>query len=297
MLYTGPDPVEHAAASVRAAMAVGMRAAYVTNNASRRAEVVAEHLRRLDIPAQAEDVVTSAQAAGRWLAERLAPGDRVLVLGTEDLADTVREVGLVPVRTAAQSPAAVVQGFSDTTCWADLAEAMVALRAGALWVAGNTDSSYPSARGPLPGNGALVAALVTATGLTPVVVGKPEPALHRESVLRVGALHPLVVGDRLDTDVLGAVRGDADSLLVLTGVVDEAELLTAPRGMRPTYVAADLRGLLRAQLPVELLGDVATCGGARVRWVDGRVVTEQEGAQDEALRARCALAWQQGDQS
>lgn len=297
VLYLGASPVEHAAASVRAALAAGMRPAYVTNNASRRPEVVAEHLRRLGIPAEVADVVTSAQAAGRWLAEHLAPGDKVLVLGTEDLASTVRDVGLVPVRTADEDPSAVVQGFSDKTAWADLAEAMVALRAGALWVAGNTDSTFPSVRGPLPGNGAMVAALTTATGLSPVVVGKPEPALHRESVLRVGAERPLVIGDRLDTDVLGAVRGGADSLLVLTGVVDVPKLLSAGRGTRPTYVASDLRGLLRVQLPVEVAGDLATCGSARVRWQDGHPVTVEDGDEDEALRAACALAWDKADEA
>jgi glycerol 3-phosphatase-2 len=293
VLYLGPEPVPHAADSVVAALASGLRAAYVTNNASRRPAKVAAHLVELGIPAAVEDVVTSAQAAVRWLAARLPAGAAVLVLGTDDLEEEVASGGLRPVRSADEQPSAVVQGLAPETGWRELAEAAIAVRAGALWVAGNADLTYPSPRGPLPGNGAMVAALAAATGQRPVVVGKPEPELHRESVDRVGARRPLVVGDRLDTDVLGAVRGGADSLLVLTGVTDRDELLAAPAGCRPTYVSADLRGLLVPQLPVVLDADVATCGAASARWDDGIVVAA--GPPDEALRASCALAWARAD--
>ena len=294
VLYLAGEPVPYAAQSVGAAATAGLRAAYVTNNASRRPSVVAQHLRQLGIPAEPSDVVTSAQAAVRWLVERVPPGSRVLVLGTADLDDEVAAGGLAPVRSADDRPVAVVQGLSPETGWRELAEAAVALRAGALWVAGNADSTYPSPRGPLPGNGSFVAALVTATGRHPVVVGKPEPQLHRESVERVGARRPLVVGDRLDTDVLGAVRGGADSLLVLTGVVDRAELLAAPDGSRPTYVSADLRGLLRPQLPVVRRETETVCGAARARWNGAELLVE--GDADEGLRAACALAWARADE-
>ncbi|MCW2608172.1 MAG: haloacid dehalogenase [Frankiales bacterium] len=299
VLYLGPEPVEHAATSVAAAREQGMRAAYVTNNASRRPAAVAAHLCELGIPTEVEDVVTSGQAAVRLLRERFPTGAPVLVLGTEALAQEVEEAGLRPVRTAAESPVAVVQGLSPETAWTHLAEAAIALRAGAFWVAGNTDSTYPSPRGPLPGNGAFVAALQVATGLAPVVTGKPEPALHRESLERVGAARPLVVGDRLDTDVLGAVRGGTHSLLVLTGVVDREALLRAPAGSRPTYVAPDLRGLLCAHRPVVVGGDEASCGGASARLEDGEVRVRPAGddvdAEVDALRAACALAWALAD--
>lgn len=278
----------YAAASVAGARDAGMRAAFVTNNASRRPEVVAAHLTELGIAAEPEDVVTSAQAAVRWLAARLPPGSRVLVVGTDGLAEEVVAGGLAPVRTA-EGAVAVVQGLSTATGWTDLAEACVAIRAGALWVAGNADATYPSRRGPLPGNGAMVAALRVATGREPVVVGKPEPELHQASVARVGADRPLVIGDRLDTDVLGAVRGGADSLLVLTGVTDLPTLLAAPAGMRPTYVGLDLRALLAPQLPVALHDGEARCGAARAWLHDGAV--RSDGPAQEALRAACALAW------
>jgi ribonucleotide monophosphatase NagD (HAD superfamily) len=254
VLYLGPDAVPHAAPAVTRARRAGMRLAFVTNNASRRPEVVAAHLTALGMDAEPEDVVTSAQAAGRYVAARLPAGSRVLVIGTEGLA-----------------------------------EAAIAIRDGALWVAGNRDSTYPSERGPLPGNGAFVAALEVATGRSPVVVGKPEPELHLASVERVGARKPLVVGDRLDTDILGARSTGTDSLLVLTGVTTLQDLLVAPPELRPTYVGWDLRALGGPQPAVEVGRGHATCGEARA-WTsaDG---TSAEGPPDLALRARCALAW------
>jgi hypothetical protein len=126
------------------------------------------------------------------------------------------------------------------------------------------------------------------------VAGKPEPALHLESVARVGAQRPLVVGDRLDTDVLGAVRGGADSLLVLTGVVGPLDALRAARGSRPTYVAADLRGLLQPQSAVTIDGDRATCEDSTASYAEGTISLTGKGI--PALRAACALAWRCADE-
>ena len=231
VLYLEGHGVPHAAEGVAGARAAGMAVAYVTNNASRPPALVAERLTGLGIPAEPAEVVTSAQAAARVLAERVPVGATVLVVGTVALADEVRRVGLQPVQALADAGdagvAAVVQGLSPDTCQRELADAAVAVRSGAVWVAANTDLTLPSVRGPLPGNGAFVAVLRMVTGLEPLVAGKPDPALHRESVERVDARRPLVVGDRLDTDVLGAVRGGADSLLVLTGVTDRQVRLAA----------------------------------------------------------------------
>jgi len=293
VLYLGLQPIPHAAEAVAAARAVGLRAAFVTNNASRRPAVVAAHLAELGIPAAPADVVTSAQAAVRVLREQVPAGATVLVVGAPGLVEEVELGGFVAVAEAVDDVAAVVQGYAADTGWRQLAEASVALRAGALWVATNTDSTLPSPRGPLPGNGAFVAALRTATGCEPVVAGKPRPALHLESVERVHAQHPLVVGDRLDTDVLGAVAGGADSLLVLTGVVDAAELLAASPGSRPTYVAPDLRGLLQPQPPVQLTEGGARCGHAAATVAAGRLTVTGTGV--DALRAACAIAWAAAD--
>jgi glycerol-1-phosphatase len=305
VLYLGSEGVPHAAEAVVAAGAAGMRLAYVTNNASRAPERVAEHLVELGIPARPEDVVNSGQAAARLVAERVSAGSPVLVVGSEALADQVAAAGLHPVRTVAEAgddgPAAVLQGLSPETTWRDLGEAAVAVRSGALWVAGNVDSTLPTPRGPLPGNGTMVDAVRAATGAEPVVAGKPEPALHDESVRRVEARRPLVVGDRLDTDVLGAVRTGTDSLLVLTGVADLTALLGAPAGSRPAYVAADLRALHLPHPPVEVDDDEARCDGAVVRLdAEGLLHPSASRPGDVAgalavLRAECALAWAAAD--
>ena len=297
VLYLGDEPVPHAAESVAAARAAGMRLAYVTNNASRAPATVAARLTGLGMPAEPHEVVTSGQAAARTLATELAPGATVLVVGTEALADEVAARGLTPVRTVAEAgergPAAVVQGLAPGTSWQDLAEAAVALHRGALWVAANTDTTLPTTRGPVPGNGAFVAALQLVTGRRPLVSGKPDPRLHRESVARVGASRPLVVGDRLDTDVLGAVRGGADSLLVLTGVTQVRELVTAERGSRPTYLAHDLRGLLQPHPEVQVDGETAHCRSAVATCEAG--VLRGDSASDDGVRALAALAWAMAD--
>jgi HAD superfamily hydrolase (TIGR01450 family) len=293
VLYLGREAVPHAAESVAAATRAGMRSAFVTNNASRPPDVVAAHLVELGIPAEPADVVTSAQATARLLREQLPSGAEVLVVGAEGLVAEVRAAGFAVVTEAGPEVQAVVQGYGPTTGMPELAEAALALRAGALWIAANTDSTLPSPRGPVPGNGALVAALQVATGRHPQVAGKPEPALHVESVARVGAQHPLVVGDRLDTDVLGAVRGGADSLLVLTGVVDVGALLAAPAGSRPTYVGTDLRALIAPQPGVEWRDGTARCDGSTAAYDGERIVVDGSGV--GALRAACALAWSCAD--
>ena len=295
MLYRGPEPVEHAASAVAAARTAGMRMAFVTNNASRHPEAVAAQLVDLGIAAEPHEVVTSAQAAARAVAAQVPAGAAVLVLGTEALAETISAAGLRPVRAAGPDVAAVVQGLAPTTSMADLAEATVALRAGALWFAGNTDATLPSPRGLLPGNGCFVTLLADLTGRRPHVAGKPDPTLHRESVERVGAIRPLVVGDRLDTDIAGAVRGGADSLLVLTGVTDVAALLLAPRGSRPTYVSRDLRGLGEMHPQVEVQGDHAFCRAARA-WRHGSEVVV-DGGGDDGVRAHVALVWALADRA
>jgi HAD superfamily hydrolase (TIGR01450 family) len=220
----------------------GCRVGYLTNNGSRNAAQVAEHLRALGFDADEREVVTSGQAAARLLAEQLPAGSAVLVVGTDALAGLMTEVGLT-ITTRAEDAKAVVQGHSPRTAWRDLAEACLAIRAGALWVACNMDATLPDERGELPGNGSMVAALVSATGRRPEVAGKPEAALYREAVRRSEARSAVMVGDRLGTDIAGANAVGLASLLVLTGVSHPAAVLAAPRLERPTYLAADLGAL------------------------------------------------------
>lgn len=222
---------------------LGVRAFFLTNNASRAAGEVADHMRELGFSAQPDDVVTSAQSAAHLLAERLPRGSTVLVVGTESLAAEVAHVGLSPVRSLSDAPIAVVQGHSPHTGWADLAEAALAIRDGALWIATNGDVTLPTERGLVPGNGSMVAALRAATGTEPTVAGKPAPAMVRDALARGDFHAPLVVGDRLDTDIAGANAAGVPSLLVLTGVGTPADMIRAEPRHRPTYIAEDLRAL------------------------------------------------------
>lgn len=289
-LYTGPLAVPGAVDAVRGAGERGVRTAYITNNASRAPAEVAAHLAELGFPATAADVVTSSQAAAALLAEQLPAGSTVLVVGTDALAAEVTAVGLAVTDRAADAQA-VVQGHSPDTGWRLLAEATIALRAGALWVAANLDPTLPTERGPLPGNGSMVAALRTATGLAPQVAGKPEPTLLRDAVRRTDARSALMIGDRLDTDVQGGRAAGLPTLVVLTGVADAAELLAAPPERRPDYIGADMAALTRP--PDEL------APGPRPGWrvaADGAgaVTLAGTGSALDALRALCAAHWSAG---
>ncbi|MFW2243481.1 HAD-IIA family hydrolase [Rhodococcus opacus] len=241
-LYQGPQEIPGA----REALAAGEQSCYyVTNNASRRPGEVAEHLTELGFDADESTVVTSSQTAARLLAENVAPGSPVLIVGTEALADEIRYVGLSPVRSFEDAPAAVVQGHSPTTDWAILAEATLAIRAGAVWVAANLDTTLPTERGLVLGNGSMVAALRTATSREPLVAGKPAAPLMEDAMRRSKCVRPLVVGDRLDTDIEGANNVGLDSLLVLTGVSTAVDVLRADAEQRPTYLASELDALNR----------------------------------------------------
>jgi glycerol 3-phosphatase-2 len=300
VIYRGGSAIPHAADALGTASAAGMRLAFVTNNALRPPESVAERLSGFGVPASADDVVTSAQAAARLLTEHLEDGARVLLTGGAGLRQAVAERGFVPVDSADEDPAAVVQGYDPELTYERLCEAALAIRAGCLWVASNLDSTVPAERGLLPGAGSFVALLRTATDREPLVAGKPERTLHEESVRRTGAEHPLVVGDRLDTDIEGAVRAGTPSLLVLTGVVTPADVLRAPAEARPSFLGADLRALHAAAPAVEVGERSATCGGACCELVDGRLRWSSTGDAEtpdglDGLRVACAVAWSAAD--
>ncbi|MEV8536818.1 HAD hydrolase-like protein [Streptomyces sp. NPDC051211] len=310
VVYAGGLAIDHAVESLLAARADGMHLAYVTNNALRTPDAVAAHLTELGIPTEAGEVITSAQAVARLIADQLPEGSRVLVIGGEGLRVALRERGLVPVESADDDPAAVVQGYGGPDlAWGRFAEASYAIARGVPWFASNTDLTIPGARGIAPGNGAAVEVVRIATGAEPQVAGKPLPPMHRETILRTGAERPLVVGDRLDTDIEGAFYGEVDSLLVLTGVTDAAQLLRAEPKYRPTYVDRDLRGLLTGQPEVREHDGFFECGGWRAGVVDDELVltplqesaavpggsaaggSAADGDPVDGLRALCAAAW------
>ncbi len=288
VVYLGSQPVPGVATAV--AGLDGMRLAYVTNNATRTPEQVWAQLEQIGCPGSAADVVTSCQAAASMLAGLLPPGASVLVVGSPALFDAVSAAGLKCVRHLAESPSAVVQGLSLEMTYADLTEAALAIRTGIPWVATNMDATLPTSRGLQPGNGSLVAALRTATGREPVAAGKPQPDLFRVAAAAARAERPLVVGDRLDTDIDGAHNAGLDSLLVLSGVSSAADALRMSSAHRPTYVGWDIAALVAPHPVVVTTGDgAAGCGGWTAGCVDQASTLSGAGDALDALRALLAL--------
>ena len=300
--YRGPEPIEFADSGLGAARAAGMRLVFVTNNASREPEAVAEQLSSLGIPTQPDEVMTAAQAAAQLLSTRLTAGDKVLVVGGAGLVTAVTQAGFVAVFSADDDPVAVVQGFSPDLGWKDLAEAAYGVGKGAWYVASNLDLSLPTARGYAPGNGSLVGAVVAATGVTPASSGKPSPVMYDLAVARAGASNVLVVGDRLDTDLAGARAGGYPGLHVLTGVNTARDDVLAPAHLRPHFIGEDLRSLSQAHpAPVRGEQDWWTCRGIAARVSGGRLeLDDRAPAADsdavDVVRAACAAAWAAADE-
>lgn len=288
-LMHGSVPIPHAAEAVERARRARVRVVFATNNASRTPQQAAEHLAVVGVTADPAEFITSPQVASRLLADRLAPGARVLIVGGPSLAEQIAEVGLDPVHEDDDSVAAVVQGWSPDLDWGRLAEGSYAIRRGAYWMATNIDATLPTERGMAPGNGSLVAALRHATGVEPDVAGKPEPGMFTVAARDIEAKRPLIVGDRLDTDIEGAVRAGMDSLLVLTGVNTAEDALRADPVRRPTYILADLSELGRPfTLPV-VDGASARCGGVTAAWAGGDITTNGPLDDPRVLRAVLAL--------
>ncbi len=291
VVYVDGDAVAHAADAITAARQEQMRVAFITNNASRTPGTVAAHLRELGVEAAEDDVVSSAQAAARVLGDRLGTGARVVLLGAVGLREAVEAAGLVPVGVEDDAEA-VVTGYGPDVLWRDVMRAAVRIRDGLWWVASNTDMSIPTAYGVAPGHGVLVETLQRFSGVDPVVAGKPARPLLDETVRRVGGERPLMVGDRLDTDIEGASVMGIESLLVLTGVTDlsGAGARPSPRNDPPTCTRT-CDGLLEAHPGVEQEEGVATCGGWRAAVTAGQLGVEGQGAAADWWRAVAVAGW------
>ena len=297
VVYVGPDAVPGAPEALNAAQAGGMHLAFVTNNAARPPHEVGEHLRSLGVDAHDEDVVTSAQAAARLLSTQLPQGSKVYVIGGPGLEEALRERDLEPVTAPADDVAAVAQGYGPEMPWKRVVQGAILVRAGLPWVASNTDLTIPTASGVGPGNGALVRLVSEYAEREPQVAGKPMRPLFEETLTRVGGSHPLLVGDRLDTDIEGAVTMGWDSLLVLTGVTGLAELVRATGAQRPTYLGRDLGVLAVPHAAPETDGDTATLDGWTAATRDGRLTVTGDGTPDDWWRAVAVAAWQHLDRA
>ena len=214
-----------------------------TNNSSRLPEQYVAKLARFGVEVPVECVLTSAQAAAAYLATIAPPGTRVYAIGEEGVRKALEQRDFVLTGESDARAAYVVVGWDRQLTWNKLATAALPIHAGAGFIGTNPDSSYPTERGPMPGNGAQLAALETTTGVTPTVIGKPEPWMYEEAMQRMGASpeSTAVIGDRLDTDIAGGVRAGLTTILVLSGIASEADLVASQ--VKPDLVCADIRDL------------------------------------------------------
>lgn len=241
--YLGEEPAPNAAQGLARASAMGLQSVFITNNSSRSPEVVAEHLTRIGIPTSADRVVNSAMSTANQMQKYLPAGARVLCIGGEGLRKALHDAGFDVVFSADANPLAVAQGLSQDVGWAELSEACLAIKAGAKYFATNIDATLPKERGEMIGNGSLVAAVRNATGVNPISSGKPDRYIYEFAAAHAKMKSALAVGDRLNTDIAGAVNGAIPSIHVLTGVNSALDVVLAPAGERPTYLGLDLLDL------------------------------------------------------
>lgn len=297
VVYVDGHAVDHAAASIAAARHAGARIAFITNNASRTPGQVADHLVELGIEATTSDVVTSSQAAARLLRDQLGDGARVSVLGAEGLEVALREAGLEPVRVGDDRAVAIVSGYAPEVRWKVIMRAATLIRNGLPWTATNTDLTLPTGDGPAPGHGLLVRMISEFAEVEPQVAGKPARPLLDETRRRVGGDRPLMVGDRLDTDIEGARRAEVDSLLVMTGVTSLPDLVGAGPEVRPTYIAHDLRALDRPSVRPDRAPGGWASDGWTARVEGSRVAVTGSGGPDGWWSVVAAAAWSHLDET
>jgi len=225
----------------------GLSLLFLTNNSARTPDQVAEKLRGLGVQAEPTEILTSALATAALLRREGAAGRTAFVIGERGVREALHAVGIQLVEGEPDRADLVVVGWDRAVDYAKLRTASLLVERGARLIATNADASYPAPEGLWPGAGALLAAVTTTTGAHPTVVGKPFSPLFQAAAEATGATHPLVVGDRLDTDVGGAAAMGWDSLLVWTGAARPADLLAART--LPAYVGKDLSVLLDERPP------------------------------------------------
>ena len=243
VVYHGNHAIDGAADGINWLHTQSIPVNYVTNNATRTAEATAEKITGMGVDASADEVTTSAQVLAERLAERFGPGARVHLLGTTGLRIALEDAGLEITDSLDANPVAVAQGLDPEIDYAKIVRTCDIIRSGAEWWASNPDFSLLTETGKVPGNGAFVELIARLTDATPVIVGKPAPHMMDFAAGRLGAHRPLMVGDRLNTDIEGGCAAGIDTALVLTGIHDVHDALRAGPGSRPTFILPNLRGL------------------------------------------------------
>ncbi|MDP4756505.1 MAG: HAD-IIA family hydrolase [Aquiluna sp.] len=295
VIYAGANAIEDAVESIAKIQALAIPVGYVTNNSSRKPETIADQLRGFGLELNADQVISSAQAGVELLSTMIPEGARVLVVGGEGLRSRVVDAGYELVGSSEENPAAVIQGFAPEVGWKDLAEASYAIQGGAKWVATNQDWTIPRERGLAPGNGTLVSAVHTAVGQLPIVAGKPERAIFETAMREFGATSAIYVGDRLDTDVVGANKAGLGSGLVLTGVTTRKELLGARPDSRPAFILGTLKDLLSPYRAPTKTKRGFKLGDAEVEILGEKVVVSFGDPKSlDALKAACLAIWECG---
>jgi glycerol-1-phosphatase len=240
VLYRGAEPVPGAAEALGRLRAMGKGIAFVTNNSARTPGMVVEHLASVGVVASPAEVQTSALATADLLRRRGVGS--AFVVGEEGLRSALTDAGVKVSGGDGGDPEVVVVGWDRAVDYEKLRTASILVQRGAALVASNGDASFPAAQGVAwPGAGAILAAITTTTGAEAEIVGKPHAPIFRAAAERAGGGTPLVIGDRLDTDIAGAVALGWDSLLVLTGISTRDDATSF--GYAPTFVAADLGAL------------------------------------------------------
>ena len=243
VLWRGHEPLPGLAEFFQFLRRHDIRFVCATNNASALPGKLAERLQRWGADVQPEEIVTSSVATADYLAGTLPAGARLYVVGMEGLRVPLLQKGF---EIAEDHVAAVVAGIDWQLTYEHLKRAVLNIRAGAKFIGTNGDRTFPSSEGIIPGAGAILAAIETGSGVKPIVMGKPEPYLYEAALKRMRAVpeQTLVLGDRLETDILGAVRLSLKSVLVLSGVTMRAQL--AASDYQPDWVFDDIRALMAA---------------------------------------------------
>jgi HAD superfamily hydrolase (TIGR01450 family) len=295
VIYEGENAIVDSVESITSVRNSGIKVGYITNNSSRKPETIAQQLRGFGLELSEEEVISSAQAGVELLATMIPAGSKVLVVGGEGLRSKVLEAGFELVASSDDSPAAVIQGFAPEVGWKDLAEASYSIQNGAKWVATNQDWTIPREKGLAPGNGTLVSAVHTAVGQLPVVAGKPERAIFETAMREFGAESAIYVGDRLDTDVVGANKAGLGSAVVMTGVTTRKELLAAKADSRPKYILGTLKDLLSPYREPVKTKRGYKLGDAEVELLGEKVVVSFGDPKSlDALKAACLTIWSSG---
>jgi len=295
VIYEGTKAINGAVSAINDLQSQGIRVGYVTNNSSRKPETITEQLQGFGISSKPEDIISSGQTAVELLATKIPAGSKVLVVGGDGLRARVTAGGFEIVDSSEENPAAVIQGFAPDVSWRDLAEASYSIQKGAVWVATNNDWTLPQEKGVAPGNGTLVSAVHTAVGAFPLFAGKPEPAIFETALKVFNSANALFVGDRLETDILGANRAGISSVLVLTGISSRKDVLAASVEERPTYIIDSLQELLSPYEKPEQTKRGWRCGKASVELLGDKVlVTDGDPGSIEALKAACKVIWNSG---